>query len=181
MDSVADEHSRVTIQALYDLVGPRSFGPWMLLTGLVIVAPVVGDIPGVPTTTGLVVLLVAGQLVIGRSHFWLPDWILRRSVPSRKFQKALSWLRKPARFVDRLVHPRLSQFAGPAASRVIAGACAVIALGLPLMEVVPFSANLAGVALVAFGLSLIARDGALAIAAGVFTALTIGVVVYGIL
>jgi hypothetical protein len=46
------------------------------------------------------------------------------------------------------------------------------------MELVPFSANLAGIVLTAFGLALIASDGLLALIAIVLTAGTIGVVAH---
>ena len=46
---------------------------------------------------------------------------------------------------------------------------------MPVMEVVPFSANLAGIALTAFGLAVIAHDGLLALVA--FAATAAGVVV----
>jgi hypothetical protein len=52
---------------------------------------------------------------------------------------------------------------------------------MPALEVVLFGANVAGVALCAFGLSLIAGDGLMALAAFVFTAATIGVGVYNLL
>ncbi len=181
MDGLAQRRQKVTLRALYELVGPRSFGPWMLLAGLIVVAPVVGDIPGVPTSTGILILLVAGQMLIGRSEFWLPNWMLKRSVASGKLRKALSWLRKPAKWADSVVHPRLTYLVSAGGARVVAALCVLIALMLPFMEVVPFSANLAGLALVAFGLSLVAHDGVVAIVAGISTLATAFVVVKGLL
>ena len=47
------------------------------------------------------------------------------------------------------------------------------------MEVVPFSANGAGIVLTIFGLSLIARDGLLALIAFVLTGITaVGIALY---
>ncbi len=69
-------------------------------------APLVGDIPRVPTSIGLVVIIISCQMVIGRTHFWLPPFLLKRSVSSSRLRKALSWLQRPARFVDRLIRPR---------------------------------------------------------------------------
>lgn len=181
MDGLAERRKRVTLRDLYELVGPRSFGPWMLLAGLIVVAPVVGDIPGVPTATGILVGLVAGQMLFGRSQFWLPDWMLKRSVPSGKLRKALSWLRKPAQWADSVVNPRLTYLVSATGARVVAGLCLGIALMLPFMEVVPFSANLAGLALVAFGLALVAHDGVVGIIAGVSTVATMFVVIRGLL
>jgi hypothetical protein len=52
---------------------------------------------------------------------------------------------------------------------------------MPVMEVVPFSANAAGIALAAFGLALIAHDGVLALIAFVFTVITAGLMIYSLL
>jgi len=171
----------VSLDAILKVVGRRSYGPLLLLAGLATLAPVIGDIPGVPTIIGTIVLLFAVQLLFGRECFWLPRWLLRRSVAGDKLGKAAGWLRRPARFVDRLLRPRLTVFAQGPAIYVVAVVCIVIALAMPVMEIVPFSANGAGVALTAFGLSLIARDGLLALLAFVFTAATAGAVVYNLL
>ena len=171
MRAGAKGKTRVTFNALYKEVGDRSFGPLILLAGIVTLAPLLGDIPGVPTTIGIAVVLVTSQMVVGRTHFWLPKFLLNRSVSSAKLRKALSWLDRPARFVDRLIRPRLLALTGGAANRVIACLCLLVGAAMPLMDFVPFTANIAGAALTLFGLSIIARDGLLAILAFVFTAL----------
>ena len=176
IDAGSRDKKRVTLDDLHKEVGRRSFGPLMLLAGLVTLAPLVGDIPGVPTTVGMVVMMVAGQMVIGRTQFWLPQFLLNRSVSSAKLRKAMSWLERPARFVDRLIRPRLVALTDGVATRVIAGLCLLVGAAMPLMDFVPFTANIAGVALTAFGLSIIARDGLLAIGALIFTVLAVGLV-----
>jgi len=158
------EQGRVKLEAILDVFGARSFGPLLTLAGLVTLAPLVGDIPGVPTIMGMVVVLTAAQMLIRRDHVWLPAWLLDRSVDRDKLHKALDWLRKPARFVDRLTGRRLTfVFRGP--GRIaLALLCLGVGAVMPLMEAIPFSANAAGVALTLLGLSLVARDGALAMA-----------------
>jgi hypothetical protein len=64
---------------------------------------------------------------------------------------------------------------------VIAIVCIVIAAATPVMEAVPFIANGAGAALTAFALSLIAHDGLLTLLAFLFTAGTLGLVIYNLL
>ena len=176
IDAASKGKKRVTFNDLYKEVGGRSFGPLMLLAGLVTLAPLVGDIPGVPTTIGLVVIIVSSQMVIGRTSFWLPGIVLNRSVSGAKLRKALSWLERPARFVDRLVRPRLIAVTGGVATRVIACLCLLVGGAMPVMDFVPFTANVAGLALTAFGLSIITHDGLLAIGALVFTVLAVGLV-----
>lgn len=102
-------------------------------------------------------------------------------MPRNKLCKALDWLRAPARFVGRFLRRRLTIFTQSAGIYVIAIVCIVIAAAMPVMELVPFSANGAGAALTAFGLSLIAHDGLLSLLALVFTVATFGLVVYHLL
>ena len=163
------------------VIGRRSFGPLLLLAGVIAVSPVIGDIPGVPSTVGILVLLTAGQMLLQREYFWLPRWILERSVSRSTLCKALQWLKRPARVIDRFLRPRLTAFTYRAGSSVIATVCVLIAAAMPAMEVVPLTANGAGAALTAFGLSLIAHDGLLAIVAFAFTAITIGATIYVLL
>ncbi len=145
------------------------------------VLPVIGDIPGVPVLMGLLVLLVAAQLLLRRQHIWLPQWLLKRSVTVEKLNNGIGWLESPARFIDRFLRPRLIRLTNAAAQYAIAALCCVIAVLTPVMEVVPLTANVAGAALSAFGLSLIAHDGLLALLAFVFTAVTLGLLVYNLL
>jgi hypothetical protein len=165
---------RVDVECMMEAAGRSSFGALLLLGGLVTLSPL-DIVPGIPTLIALAVLIVCVQLLAGRKHFWLPAWVLRRSISRRRFRQALAWLQKPARFGDRLVRPRLTALTTDAAIKVIAAACIVVALAMPVMEVVPFSANLAGIALTAFGLAVIAHDGLLALVA--FAATVAGVVV----
>lgn len=178
--TAAEASGQVTLRAIAQQLGSRSFGPFLLLAGLVILAPLIGDLPGVPTLMAIVVLLVAGQLLSGRRELWLPRWLLDLSVASGKINTALSWMHRPARVVDRLMRPRLHLFVNGLGVYANAIACLVIAAATPPMELVPFTANGAGIALTAFGLALIARDGLLALLALVFTAATLGAVIYGL-
>lgn len=79
-------------------------------------------------------------------------------------------MKPAARFVDRLLRPRLTILTQGAGTYAIAALCLGIAATMPVMEMVPFSANAAGLALTVFGLSLVARDGLLALFAFVLTA-----------
>lgn len=165
---------RVDVECMMEAVGRSSFGALLLLGGLVTLSPL-DIIPGIPTLIALAVLIVCVQLLMGRRHFWLPAWVLRRSITTRSFRRGLTWLQKPAQFGDRLVRRRLPALTTGTAVKIIAVGCMVVALAMPVMEVVPFSANLAGVALTAFGLAVIAHDGLLALIA--FAATAAGVVV----
>lgn len=159
----------VSLGMIMERVGPRSYGSVLLVAGLVTVAPLVGDIPGVPTIMAALVLLTAVQLLLRREAIWLPRFLEKRSVSAEKVRKAVSKVRKPARAVDRVLRPRLTALVRGPGAYAVAAACVLIALALPPMELIPFSANLAGAALTGFGLALIARDGLVAALAFAFT------------
>lgn len=177
----AGSHEEVSLGAILNHLGSRSFGPLLLLAGLITLAPVIGDIPGVPTLMALIVILIAAQLLVGRDHLWLPPFLLRRSITREKVDRALAWVQRPARGIDRLVRPRLHVFVGGWGVYAVALACLLIGLAMPPMELVPFSANGAGLALTAFGLGLIAKDGLLSLCAFIVTFATLGAVAYGLL
>jgi hypothetical protein len=165
IDAAAAEKEQVSMGDLLDAVGQRSFAPLLLLAGLVIVAPIVGDVPGVPTAMGALVVLTTAQMLLRREHIWMPNWMEERAVEATKVRKAVEWLRPPGRFVDRWTRPRLALFVGREGSVVIAVACLLVALLTPVMEFVPFSANIAGLAISAFAVAMVARDGLIALVA----------------
>jgi hypothetical protein len=178
VEDTARSGDRVSVEMILKAVGRRSFGPMLLLVGLVTLAPLIGDIPGVPTLMGVSLLLTAGQLLVGREQIWLPQWILSRSVSPEKLCKAIKAIRKPSRFVDRWLKPRLEPMIRGVGFYFVATVCVLIAALMPFMELIPFSANGAGIALTAFGLAVLARDGLLALVALVVILGTFGFVAY---
>jgi hypothetical protein len=163
---------QVSLRAVLEVVGNRSFGSLLFVAGAIVLAPLIGDIPGVPTLMGVFVMLVSGQILAGRRYFWLPAFMLEQSVDTGKLERALAMLRKPAGWIDRLLSTRLTLFTDGWSRHLIACASIAVAAMMPFMEVVPFSANLAGIALLGFGLALIAGDGLVALVALLFTVAT---------
>lgn len=164
IDHAAHHRTHVSVRSIMNAVGPRSFGPLVLAAGLILASPLSG-IPGLPTVIAAFVLLVAIQLLLQRDYFWLPEWLLNRSISSFRLKQALRVLHRPARLMDKPLRPRLRMLTYQGGARSAAGACVMIALILPPLEIVPFTSSLGGVALAAFGLSLIANDGLLALLA----------------
>jgi hypothetical protein len=157
----ASNGDRVSLSDILDEIGYRSFGPMLLMAGVIILIPLTGGIPGVPVLVGFFVLLVAVQMLLQRPSIWMPQWLLDRSIASKKVRKGLSWTQRPARFIDKIIKRRLSSFTAGPMKKLIAPLCILVAAAMPLTEVVPFSATLAGLALATFGLALVAQDGLL--------------------
>jgi hypothetical protein len=159
IENMKQDASRVSVDDVVQAVGRRSFGPLLLVAGLITLTPIIGDIPGMPTLMAALVLLVSVQLLMGREAFWLPSWLLKRSLARQTFDKGIKLTKKPARWIDGLLRVRLPWLTGYIGIRVTAVVCLLIALAMPPMEFIPFSANGAGLALSLLGLGLVARDG----------------------
>ena len=159
LEQVAPQKAYVSVDDVFQTVGLRTFGPLLLAAGLITLMPVVGDIPGVPTLMAAILLLTGGQLLAGRRHVWLPHWLLKRQLSRASFIKALQYARKPACWVDRWLRVRWRWLTGKQGNRLTAVTALIIALAMPPMEFIPFSANGAGLALTLLGLGLVARDG----------------------
>ena len=181
MERMERENAQVSVDDVVHAVGRRSFGPLLLLAGLITLAPIIGDIPGMPTLMAVLVLLTSSQLLVGRETFWLPKWLLNRSLSRQKFDKALHYMKKPAKWVDGLLGVRLAWMTGYIGIRVTAFACLLVALAMPPMEFIPFSANGAGLALSLFGLGLVARDGLMLALGFLLTGVTFTVVVMNLI
>lgn len=163
----------ISVGELTETFGTRSFGPILVLFGLLALFPPIGAIPGVPIILGATLLLFAVQFAVGRDHIWLPSRLKRASFARAKLEKAQEKSAKWLERLDKLFKERLTFAAGPRAER-LAAYCAVLhaLLMLPL-EFVSLVA-LPGVALTAFGVGLMARDGFFMIIAFTATAAAIG-------
>jgi hypothetical protein len=155
---------QTSIAEIQQAIGERSFGPLLLVMGLMPLSPL-GLVPTLPTMFAIAVALVAGQLVIGRDRFWLPRQIAGRSMPAARVRRAIRLARRPARWLDRVVRPRLQILTGAVWTRAVAVACIVVAFAIPPLELVPFGVAVPAAAITAFGLGLTARDGALVLVA----------------
>ena len=174
LDEAADSNgAKVSVEEIMEAVGRRSFGPLLVLSGLLGMTPI-GVIPTAPTIIALITVLVAGQLLFGRKQFWLPQALLKLSVDAGKVKKAASVSKKPAAFIDKLIRPRLTVLTTAIADRFVAGVCVLIALCVPPLELVPFAAFIPAAAIFIFGLGLIARDGLLILIALLISAGAIG-------
>lgn len=164
IEALADRDDRVRLRDLHDLIGVRAFGPLLLVMALVALTPI-GAVPALPTALAIAVTLIAGQVVLGRNRLWLPDFVERRHVSSKKLKASVRALSRPARGLDAVVRPRLERLTEPPFDRVVALVCVAIALMIPPLEFVPFGVAPPALALALMGLALTARDGLVVILA----------------
>ena len=151
---------RTDVRTLVDTIGKPQFGPLLVVVGLAGVTPL-SAVPSVPSLLALCTALISVQLVFGRKTFWLPRFILDRHVTRGRLRTSTRLARKPARVVDHVLKPRFEFLTSGIATRLVALVVLLIAFAVPPLELLPFAAALPSLAILAFGLGLIARDGLL--------------------
>jgi len=152
----------LTVERLIDAVGRRSFGTALLVPALILLSPI-SAIPGIPTAMGALVVLICAQLLLHKRTLWMPGWVLHRRLPKQRWPRALRFLRPIARGADWLLRPRLVWLVSGWRVDMIATICLLLALCTTPLELLPGANTTTGAALTAFALSLVARDGLLAI------------------
>ncbi|MFO7481230.1 exopolysaccharide biosynthesis protein [Oceanibaculum nanhaiense] len=157
----------LSLDRFLQIAGHRFSGPLFLIPGLIALSPLSG-IPLVPSFLGLTVSLICVQLILGRRHLWFPAVMRCIALDSERVLRMVRFLRMPGRFLDRATRPRLTFLTQGLAVRFAAMICLLTAMSMPLLEILPFAATLAGAVISFFGLSLTTRDGLLMLFALVF-------------
>jgi hypothetical protein len=103
------------------------------------------------------------QMFIGRKALWLPGFITRRRMSSDKLCKGIGWLRRPVRFVEGFLKPRLDFLFHRPWFWVTLGLILGLTLFMPFMEVIPMSGSLAAGVIALFAAGLLTRDGVLVV------------------
>jgi hypothetical protein len=153
-----DTPDKLTLGEVLDSVGRRTYGPLLLVIGLIAVSPLTA-LPGTTWLVAVLTLLVAGQMALGMKRVWLPRKARDMSLPPEGVKGAVEKSRGVAKVVDTLLKPRLTFLSKPpfvnfVALLVIGAALITFPLGLiPLAPLAP------GLAVVFFGLGMTARDG----------------------
>lgn len=136
----------------------RGFGPLLLAASLLTVLPT-GGIPMVPTFTGIVIIFIAGQILMGRKTPWLPSFLREREIDKTTFEKARLKAKPWTRKIDIVLKPRLEKITSEKGLKLIAALCIAMALSMPFLEILPFAAMIPACAIAVMSVGLTARDG----------------------
>ncbi|ADM09841.1 putative exoD-like membrane protein [Parvularcula bermudensis HTCC2503] len=154
-----------SVQDILDSFGSQSLGPVILLAGMIVIIPVIGAIPGVPSIVGLSVFLFSVQFLVGKRSIWLPEAIRTASIERQKLKTAQEKAAPFLRWADTLFTERLTFMSSSVMERVSAGVVTALAAAMIPMELIPGAVAVPGWAMIFFGVGLMARDGLMLILA----------------
>ena len=168
----------VTLGDIVETLGPRSYGPILLVPALGIVSPA-SAIPTVPTLLSIAIGLIAVQIFMKHDTVWLPDFLLRKRLSSHRFEQTLTFLRRLAYWLDPVINERLTVLTDRPGNYVALLICSIMPLFMPLIELMPFVTSFVACSLALFAAGLLFRDGVLMLA-GYVVVVSGGVFVYQI-
>ena len=129
---------------------------------VLLISPLSG-IPGVPTVSAALIVLIGAQGLMRRRHLWLPEVLMRREIAAARIEKGVAWLRRPCAWIDRHARPRLCALtAGPMRPLAVL-ICLLIASSWPLLEILPMVTSLGATAIALIVFGLLTRDGLFAL------------------
>ncbi|WP_428150870.1 exopolysaccharide biosynthesis protein [Brevundimonas sp.] len=154
----------LTLSEIRDRLDERAYGLLILLLSIPCLVP---GLYGVPQAVGVIIILIAAQLLIGREEPWLPRWILNLRARGAWLKAMADFAGSKLGWVDRLSRPRLLGFATGGGEKL----AAIFMILATLTIVLPFTNTIPSIALALLSVGLIQRDGLFVLAgAGVATA-----------
>jgi hypothetical protein len=167
---IADQvKDRVSIGDLNSRLGDRAFGGLLICLAIPNLAPLP---PGSSTILAAPLIFAALQLAIGRESIWLPSVLRERSISRQALSHFVSFSVPLLKRAEQLIRPRYGIFLN---DRAIGAICLLLAVVLFLP--IPFGNLLPALAVCAFGLSLLHRDGLAALIGVAITIVSLAVVV----
>src|SRR5215469_8952013 len=150
----------VTVGWLTSTLHRDSFGIVMLCLGLLATTPVGSTVPG------LILAVMAVQLIVGRGKPAFPHFIMTRRLPTRQLLRVLKYL-------EKVVHPRWPR-AFEAAKRAVGVVVLLLTLVL-LLTPVPLSNVAPAMVISLISLAYVEEDGLLLSAAFIAAIVLIGI------
>ncbi|MGR3485724.1 MAG: exopolysaccharide biosynthesis protein [Paracoccaceae bacterium] len=176
LDELSGQDS-LTLGAVVRGFGRSSYLTALLVPALLVASPLSG-IPGFSALCGLTVALIAVQLFFAKEGLWMPGVLARRSVDPDKLGKAVPRLRRVADWLDRHSHDRLRWLVVSPGRKLPQGLLVLGGLLMPLLEFIPFSGSVMGVAMILVAVGLLARDGLYVVTGMVVMGVVAGIPVF---
>lgn len=153
-----DGDGAVSMREIFETFGTRSFGPILLILGLIQALPT-GGIPLMPDVIGLLTILLFAQMLIKPDRPWLPARLMRMTIPQSLLDRSIQRIRPWIRRADRLFRKQLG-FVHNNRPALVALSSAGVATGalIIILGFVPFAAAVPALSLICFGIGLTAED-----------------------
>lgn len=156
------DQDRVAVAKIIEVFGTQSFLPVLMVPALLVVSPLSG-IPLFSSLCGITIAAISLQMVAGREHLWLPQFVVKRSLEGKRAREAIDKLHGVASWLDNHSRDRFQPLLRWPGRKLIQTLCLFCGAAMPFLEIVPFSSSILGTAVLLFATSLLLKDGIFAV------------------
>lgn len=153
-------NENVTLNEILEIAGERTFGFLFVLLSLPSALPI--PAPGYSTPFGVVMLLLAAQLIVGSEQPWLPEKFRKRGFERKTVQgfirQGVPWLER----IETIARPRLTSVCTSRAGRMAIG-IAIALMSISMMIPIPLTNTLPAIGIFVTGFGLLDDDGAISL------------------
>ena len=157
----SEDQNGPSIGELTDAVGEKGFGLLLVLLSLPSALPV--PAPGYSTPFGIVIALIALQMLMGRQTVWLPARLQCIRIKPSMARKMSGAATKFLRTVEHLIRPRQQWIRAQLGQSGLA--IVILIMACLMMLPIPLTNTLPAMVIFMIGVGLSEQDGLLAIAA----------------
>ncbi|MEM6450128.1 MAG: exopolysaccharide biosynthesis protein [Cyanobacteria bacterium P01_D01_bin.105] len=154
-------HRDVTLNEVLEIAGERTFGFLFVLLSIPSALPI--PAPGYSTPFGIVMFLLAVQLMVGRDQPWLPEKFRKKGFARAQVQdlitKGMPWLKR----IETVSQPRLTPLCTSRLGQAFVGGLIALA-SISMMLPFPLTNTLPAMGIFVAGLGLSDDDGLLSLA-----------------
>lgn len=163
------DEGQISIRDFTVMMGDRAFALVILVFSLPNSLPIPG-IPGFSTITGLPILFIGLQMIIGKETIWLPNKVAEKKFSKATLRKILTVAIPYVRKIEVLLKPRLDIVLSPVGERVLG--VFIVGLACLLSLPIPGGNFLPGLSISILALSFLEKDGAATLFGMLFAALS---------
>ncbi|MEL6900523.1 MAG: exopolysaccharide biosynthesis protein [Cyanobacteria bacterium J06606_4] len=150
----------VTLNEILEIAGERTFGFLFVLLSLPSALPI--PAPGYSTPFGIVMFLLAAQLIAGRDQPWLPEKFRKKGFERAQVQtligKGIPWLQR----IETVAKPRLTPVCTSRTGQMVIG-IAIALMSISMMIPIPLTNTLPAIGIFITGFGLLDDDGAISL------------------
>ena len=148
---------QIKLSDILSLAGERIFGFLFIILALPSALPI--PAPGYSIPFGIVMFLLAIQLIIGRRRPWFPDKSIKLSRAQGFVKAGIPWLKR----IEALTHPRISFVCTSLPGRIVLGT-AIALMSICMMIPIPGTNTVPAMGIFIVGFGLQEEDGFISLA-----------------
>lgn len=160
----------VSIADVFQRIGDRGFGLLLMILSLPSALPV--PAPGYSTPFGILLAILALQMICGRNSPWLPAWAAKHNLSGGFVEKMLGGSAKFFSYLEYIIRPRM-RWVGSRAALPFMGVLVLIMAALMVLPI-PLTNTFPAMVIFLIGAGLTEEDGLVCLGASALAVAAVG-------